>query len=273
MKRLAIAERHDGQIPAVGRQQSQRALRQRQRRQLVERILRIQQVLIVHPHFFLANAQVEVQIAAGSSVERSEWLDERHRQVVAGHGLKDSLVVDLVEIEIAGSIAPQVNSRHHRQPRAHALDVHRLAAKDVAILALLNQPIAEIRAELQSVVPVEARERKLSLLAELPVVADDGQKGMRYVSLAIVDGVAGNRRVDGNEPGQVRESVISDAEQRQVVTPKVILAKAVELVLLAVFEAIEKSVAEGKLARNPGVGVGIDWAPASHERRHRGSRQ
>jgi hypothetical protein len=157
--------------------------------------------LIVHPHLFLAHAQVEVQIAASRSVERGEGFDERQGQIVAGNGLKDSLIVNSVEIEIAGSVASEIDSGHHRQPRANALDVHRLSANDVAGLALLDEPVAEVRAQLQGIVAVKARKRKLALLAELPVVADDGQKRMRDVALTIVDGIARYRRVERNEPG------------------------------------------------------------------------
>src|SRR6516225_906828 len=46
---------------------------------------------------------------------------------------------------------------------------------------------------------------------------------------------------------------------------EMVFAKAVNFVLLAMLEPIKKSVAEGKLTGNPGVGVGIRRSPASHD--------
>ena len=48
-------------------------------------------------------------------------------------------------------------------------------------------------------------------------------------------------------------------------TAKIELTKAVQLVLLAMFQAIEESVAECDLAGDPGVGVGIAGSPAADQ--------
>ena len=81
----------------------------------------------------------------------------------------------MVEIEIARRIAAKINAGQHRQPWAHALNVSRLAAENIALLALLNQTIAEVRAQRKSVVAKESGEGKLPLLVELPVVGGDEQ--------------------------------------------------------------------------------------------------
>jgi len=52
MKRLAVAERHHGKVPAFWRKQCQCPLGKRQCGKFVEGILRIDDVLIVHPDLF-----------------------------------------------------------------------------------------------------------------------------------------------------------------------------------------------------------------------------
>src|SRR5215471_10688188 len=88
---------------------------------------------------------------------------------------------------------------------------------------------------------------------------------MSNVALAIVDRVSGNWSCDRNQPWQVREAVVTDAEESQIVTAEVILTQTIELVLLPVLRAINKAVAEGELARDPRVGVCIARRPSGHD--------
>ena len=43
---------------------------------LLKEFYRVDEVLVVHPYGFLANTEVEVEIAAGGAIECQEWLDE-----------------------------------------------------------------------------------------------------------------------------------------------------------------------------------------------------
>ncbi len=88
---------------------------------------------------------------------------------------------------------------------------------------------------------------------------------MGNVALTVIDGVARHWCIDRNESWNIRESVISHAEQSKVVLAQVILAKAIEFVLLTVLETIEKSIAKRELARDPGICVGIARAPSRHD--------
>ena len=62
----------------------------------VEGILRIDEVLIVHPDLFLADPEIVMKVAFGRSVDREERLHKGQRQVVAGDRFKDSLFVDVL---------------------------------------------------------------------------------------------------------------------------------------------------------------------------------
>ena len=106
---------------------------------------------------------------------------------------------------------------------------------------------------------------QLPLFAELPVVGDHAEKVVGVVELPVVDGVAGNGHADRNQPGNVREAVVAGAEQGQLMTAQIELAKSVQLVLLAMFQAIEESVAERDLAGNPRVGLRIAGTPAADQ--------
>ena len=123
VKRLAVAECHRRQIPAVWWKHRERALGQRQRGQLVEGILRIDEVLIVHPDLFLANPEVVVDVLADAAVEGDKRLDKRQRQIVAGHWLEVALIIDVFQVQIARRISAEVDSRQQRQPGTNALDV------------------------------------------------------------------------------------------------------------------------------------------------------
>src|SRR6516165_8441625 len=127
----------------------------------------------------------------------------------------------MLEVQTARRILPHIHARHYRQPRAYALDVHRLTAKDVARFALLDEAIAEVRAQLQSVVAVEAGKGKLPLLIELPVIAHHRENRVRNVTLAVVNRVALHRYLNRNQSRNVREPVIPNSVQRQIMLPQV----------------------------------------------------
>ena len=88
---------------------------------------------------------------------------------------------------------------------------------------------------------------------------------MGVVELTAVDGIARDRDGDGNQSWNVRGTVIADAEQGQLVTPEVELAQPVQLVLLAMLQALQKSVAERNFHRDPFVDLGLRRTPTGHK--------
>jgi len=75
--------------------------------------------------------------------------------VVAGHGLKNTLIIEVLQVKIARRIPANVNPGKHRKPRADALNVGGLAAHNVSAFALLNESVTEIRPQGESIVPKE----------------------------------------------------------------------------------------------------------------------
>src|SRR5664279_5325059 len=123
----------------------------------------------------------------------------------------------------------------------HALDISGLAAKDVARLALLNQSVAEIRSQRESIVAEKSREGQLPLFAQLPVIADHPEKVVSVIELTVVDSVARHGSSDGNQPGNIGKPEVAAAKQAQLVAAEIVLAKSVQLVLPAVLQTIEKA--------------------------------
>jgi len=66
------------------------------------------------------------------------------------------------------SCQAQINTAHYGEPGPDPLDTHGLASSHVAGSTLLDESIAKIRAQLEGVVAEESRERKLTLLGQLP---------------------------------------------------------------------------------------------------------
>ena len=114
---------------------------------------------------------------------------------------------------------------------------------------LLNEAVAEVGAQGESVVAIEAREGELLLLAELPVVGRDQDDRVRAVELAIVNGIVGNGNVDRDQPRDIREAIVADAQQCQLMVAQIELTKAIELVLLAVLQPLQEAVAAVGLTR------------------------
>src|SRR5271157_5489642 len=119
----------------------------------------------------------------------------------------------MLQVKITRRVPAQIDAGQQSKPATNTLDVGDLAAEDVAGFTLLNEAVAEIGAQRKSVVAIEAREGELPLLAELPVVGRDQEECVRAVQLPIVNGIVGNRNVDRNQPWDIRETVIADAEQ------------------------------------------------------------
>jgi hypothetical protein len=120
-----------------------------------------------------------MEVAAQGTVDGDERFDELQRQIVAGHRLKNALIVGVLQVQIARSLPPQINASQQGQPGTNALHIHGLAAEYVASLTLLNEAVTEVGAQGQCVVAIEAREGELALVAELPVVGGHQDDGVR----------------------------------------------------------------------------------------------
>ena len=130
---------------------------------------------------------------------------------------------------------------------------------------MLDEAVAEVGAESEGVIAEEGGEVELGFLVELPSVREGDEKIVGAIELTIVDGVVGDGELDGDQAGDEGETVVGEAVESEFVAREFELAITVELVLLAVFEAIEETVAEGGFGGEPGVGGGILRAPASGE--------
>jgi hypothetical protein len=80
----------------------------------VEGILRIDDVLIVHPDLFLPNPQVAMDVLADAAIRGNKRFDKRQRQIVAGYWLEDALIIDVFQIQIARCISSEVYSCEQR---------------------------------------------------------------------------------------------------------------------------------------------------------------
>ena len=80
---------------------------------------------------------------------------------------------------------------------------------------------------------------------------------MSYVALTVINRVTRNGCVDRNQSWNIGKAVIADSEECEIMASKVVLAQAIELVLLSVLQAFKKAISKSKLTRNPCVGVRI----------------
>src|SRR5215472_15126259 len=125
--------------------------------------------------------------------------------------------------------------------------VQRVLGIHVAVFALPNQAIAEIRSYVQSVVAVRGGKLKLAPFVQMPdVVQDQGTVGGFFL-LARVISIIRNIGVDGNQARLERETVVADTVNRYVMLAEAENPGYVSLVLFAVFQAFEESVPAGKL--------------------------
>ena len=107
------------------------------------------------------------------------------------------------------------------------------------------------------------------MLIQCPVVHSYQNDIMRGIRLPIVNRVALNGFMNGNQSRNAGESVVANAIKRQLMVPEVKLTQRIQLVLLPVLQAIQKSIAESRLSQQPRRSS-LDFAgptPPSHLRR------
>src|SRR5215469_4966470 len=88
---------------------------------------------------------------------------------------------------------------------------------------------------------------------------------MSSIALTVINRVTRNRCVNRNQSWNIGKAVIANPEECEIVASKVVLAQAIELVLLSLLWAFKKAVSKSKLTRNPCVGVRIARCPSGHE--------
>src|SRR5277367_2235157 len=81
---------------------------------------------------------------------------------------------------------------------------------------------------------------------------------MRLILLPRINGVIWNENADRGKPRHIGKAVVGDAKKRQRVIAKLKYARAVDLVLFAVLQSLQKPVAVGDLCQNPGMSVGAE---------------
>ena len=116
-----------------------------------------------------------------------------------------------MEIEVARSVAAQIETREHRQPAAKFLSVERTASGDDAKFALLDEAAGssealrevglEVGAQGEAVGAKKRGRCELRVVADAPRVAGDEDRCVGAIELAIVDGVVGNGCVNRNQAG------------------------------------------------------------------------
>jgi len=90
---------------------------------------------------------------------------------------------------------------------------------------------------------------------------------MSYIALTVINRVTRNRRADRNHSRNIGKAVIADPEECEIVASKVVLALAIELVLLSMLQAFKPfpkanppaihALVSGLLCRPSGRDVGI----------------
>jgi hypothetical protein len=77
---------------------------------------------------------------------------------------------------------------------------------------------------------------------KVPDIVCGDQSGMSLILLARIDSIVQIRHVDRNQSGYMGEAVVSDGEESQIVTREVEDGVGVELVLLPMLKAVEKTI-------------------------------
>src|SRR5260370_28732731 len=104
------------------------------------------------------------------SAHRNERSHEPEREVVAGDRLKYSGEVGAIQIEIARGIAAQVNPSENGKVLSRFENIGCIAAADGAELALANQPVSKVRAEIDTVGAEESRQFQILTASDPPSV-------------------------------------------------------------------------------------------------------
>src|SRR5215467_2478226 len=111
--------------------------------------------------------------AQNRSICRNKWAVEVQRQIIVGYGLQDIVVSDVVQGQSARRLAPEVHTRKQGERLAETLSVEYVFGVRVPVLALLDQSVRKIRANVQCVIAVEARELKLAAFRKVPNIVEN----------------------------------------------------------------------------------------------------
>src|SRR5271170_1542149 len=81
---------------------------------------------------------------------------------------------------------------------------------------------------------------------------------MRLILLTRVNRIVRYSDTDWRQARHIRKAIVADAEEREFMIAELEDARAVDLELLAMFQAVQKSVAVRGLRQNPGMAVGTE---------------
>ena len=171
----------------------------------------------------------------------------------------------MVQVVPARGIALVVRTDQNGEILVHRMRVVGAAAGHGAKFALPDEAVAEIGKERQVVSAKEGREMEFARFRQTPYIVERGFGGVGLVALARIDVVTEVGHVDGHQSRHHGSAVVSDAEQCELVAADVEHAFAIELILLAMFQPVEESVAVRGLHGEPRLGGGIGGAPTGSE--------
>jgi hypothetical protein len=135
------------------------------------------------------------------AIHRRVGTVEIHRQVIRCHGLEYARGIGAIQVQPARHFALNLHARQQRNGAAVAFGIQHLGGARVAMLALANQAVAEIRPHVESVIAIVRRELQLPLRSETPQVIDNCGSTGRLFALAGIDRIAGGARGRRDQPG------------------------------------------------------------------------
>src|SRR5262249_851187 len=131
------------------------------------------EILIVEGDLITPIANVVIEHAQNRSICRNKWAVEIQRQIIVGYGLQDVVVSDVVQRQGARCLAPEVHARKQGECLAETLSIEYLFGVRVPVLALPDQSLPKVRANVQCVMAIEARELKLATVRYAPNIVEN----------------------------------------------------------------------------------------------------
>src|SRR5215467_8636837 len=111
--------------------------------------------------------------AKNRSICRNKWAVGIQRQIIVGYGLQDIVVSDVVKAECARRFAPEVYAGKQGERFAETLSIEYVFGVRVPVLALPDQSVSKVRANVQCVIAIEARELKLAVVRDTPNIVEN----------------------------------------------------------------------------------------------------
>lgn len=225
----------------------------------VERVVRKEEVDVVDIDFVATPAEVVTEVASERALDCDVRSKGRDGDVVGVNGSERAVIAEIagieeivvVEIVATRSFAVVFEAEEKGKGVGNFVDVVGGGSGDGAKFTLANESLTEIGEERKIVGAQESGELELLVGGELPVVVEGEKRGVRLIFLAWVDGVAvigevsvgGVGGKDGNQTGDVGKTIVSDAEESDLMIARMEKTFTVELILLPMLQTVEKAVA------------------------------